>query len=228
MFDILRQRLRDDLFAGGEWCVALSGGVDSTVLLHAMVRLAREFTGNTIRVVHVNHHLHADADAWAIACQSLCDELAVPMTCYDVAVETDGDDGIEAAARRVRYGVLTGLLGRGERLLTAHHRDDQVETLLLRLLRGAGPHGLASIEPRRPCGKGWLIRPLLEVGRDALEVYAREQHLVWIEDPANIDTMFDRNFLRHRVLPILRERWPGLGETIPRAARLSGEAADAL
>ena len=95
-------------------------------------------------------------------------------------------------------------------------------------MRGAGPHGLASIEPRRPYGEGWLVRPLLDVGRAALETYAREQHLTWIEDPANTDTTFDRNFLRHRVLPVLRERWPGLSETIPRAARLSGEAARML
>ena len=143
-------------------------------------------------------------------------------------MDTSGNDGIEAAARRARYGVFTGLLGVGEILLTAHHRDDQVETLMLRLLRGAGPRGLAGIEPRRPFGRGWLIRPLLDVGRSEIETYAREQQLAWIEDPANTDTTFDRNFLRHRVLPVLRERWPGLGETIPRAARLSGEAARLL
>lgn len=228
MLDILRQELHVDLLGGAEWCVALSGGVDSTALLYAVVQLGREYSGNAIRAVHVNHHLHADAKVWAAACQTLCDELGVPLTCCDVAVETDSDGGIEAAARKARYSVLTGLLDHGEILLTAHHRDDQVETLLLRLLRGAGPHGLASIEPRRPCGKGWLVRPLLEVGRDMLEAYACEQNLAWIEDPANTDTTFDRNFLRHRILPVLRERWPGLGETIPRAARLSGEAARML
>ncbi|MAF84371.1 MAG: tRNA lysidine(34) synthetase TilS [Chromatiales bacterium] len=228
MLDILRQQLHEDLITGSEWCVALSGGVDSTVLLHAIVRLGQEFPGNSIRAVHVNHHLHVEADDWVVVCQSLCLALGVPLTCCDVTVERASDDGMEAAARTVRYGALTGLLGHGEILLTAHHRDDQVETLLLRLLRGAGPHGLASIELRRPCGQGWLLRPLLDVGRDALEAYARAQSLTWIEDPANTDTTFDRNFLRHRVLPILREHWPGLGETIPRAARLCGEAARIL
>ncbi len=228
MLDILRQQLHEDLISGSDWCIALSGGVDSTTLLHAVVRLGREFPGNSIRAVHVNHHLHTDADNWAVVCQSFCNQLGVVLTCCDVEVDRASDDGIEAAARKVRYGALTGLLGHGEILLTAHHRDDQVETLLLRLLRGAGPHGLASIEARQPCGQGWLLRPLLEVGRDALEAYAREQNLAWSEDPANTDTTFDRNFLRHRVLPILRQRWPGLGETIPRAARLCGEAARIL
>ncbi len=228
MLNFLSQQLHADLVKGARWCVALSGGVDSTSLLHAVVQLGQQFPGNIIRAVHINHHLHADADTWAKVCQTLCDELGVSLTCRDVTVEKGGDDGLEAAARRARFGEFTGLLGEGEILLTAHHRDDQVETLLLRLLRGAGPHGLASIGPRRSCGKGWIVRPLLDAGRDDLQAYARKQHLQWIEDPANADTMFDRNFLRHRVLPVLRERWPGLGETIPRAARLSGEAAGML
>lgn len=228
MLEILRQQLRTDLLAGTKWCVALSGGVDSTTLLHGLVQLGREFAANPIRAVHVNHHLHVDADTWAKACQSLCAELGVPLTCCDVTLDGDREGGTEAAAREARYRVLIHGLEPGERLLTAHHRDDQVETLLLRLLRGAGPHGLASIEPRRRCGPGWLVRPLLDVGRSDLEAYAREHTLAWLEDPANTDTSFDRNFLRHRVLPLLRERWPGLGETIPRAARLSGEAAQML
>jgi len=228
MLDILRQQLHDDFVTGADWCVALSGGVDSTALLHAIVRLGEEFPGNTIRAIHINHHLHVDADAWASACQLMCAEMGVAVICRDVSVETSDSDGMEAAARKARYGALTELLGDGEILLTAHHRDDQVETLLLRLLRGAGPHGLASIEPRRLCGKGWLVRPLLDIGRGALEAYAREQKLAWIEDPANVDTTFDRNYLRHRILPVLRERWPGLGETLPRAVRLSGEAARML
>ncbi len=228
MLETLRQQLHTDLAVGARWCVALSGGVDSTVLLHAVAALGQEFPGNTIRAVHINHHLHADADAWAVACQLQCKALGIPLTCSDVVVDTGARDGVEAAARRARYGVLTALLSPGEILLTAHHRDDQVETFLLRLLRGAGPHGLGSIEPRRPCGRGWLVRPLLAVGREELEVYGHEQDLTWSEDPANSDTTFDRNFLRHQVLPLLRKRWPGLGETIPRAARLSGEAARML
>ena len=228
MLETLRQQLRGDLIAGAKWCVALSGGVDSTALLHALVQLGREFPANSIRAIHINHHLHIDADSWNVACQSLCDVLGVPLTCCDVEIAGDRDGGTEAAARKVRYGALISHLGQDEILLTAHHRDDQVETLLLRLLRGAGPHGLASIEPRRIFGRGWLVRPLLQIGRNELEVYAREKNLAWIEDPANIDTSFDRNFLRHRIIPILRERWPGLGETIPRAARLCGEAARML
>lgn len=228
MLDILRQQLHDDLTAGARWCLALSGGVDSTALLHAVVQLGKAYPGNSIRAVHVNHHLHPDAGAWAATCRALCDALGVELTCCDVAVAAGNGNSPEAAARRARYGALTKLLLDDERLLTAHHRDDQVETFLLRMLRGAGPHGLGGIEPRRPFGRGWLVRPLLDVSRHALVAYAGEQNLSWIEDPANIDTKFDRNFLRHRVLPVLHERWPGLGETVARAARLSGEAARML
>ena len=228
MLEILRQQLRKDLAGGAEWLVALSGGVDSTALLHAIVRLGHEYPGNSIRAVHINHQLHVDSGTWVGACRSLCEQLEVPLVCRDVTVDHRGRDGIEAAARRARYHALTDLLGHDEILLTAHHRDDQVETLLLRLLRGAGPHGLGSIGVRRRCGRGCLVRPLLDIGRNELEIYAREQSLSWVEDPANTDTTFDRNFLRHRVLPVLRERWPGLGETVSRAARLSGEAASML
>lgn len=224
MLDTLRQQLHTDLEAGARWCVALSGGVDSTALLHGLTQLVRATGNNRIRAVHINHHLHARADAWATACSRLCADLGVDLACRDVAVEADGADGLEAAARRARYAAFDALLEDGEILVTAHHRDDQAETVLLRLLRGAGPHGLAGIPTRRRFGRGWLVRPLLTADRAVLAAYAREQQLAWVDDPANADTAFDRNYLRHRVLPVLRARWPGLAETIPRAARLSGEA----
>ena len=228
MLDFLRQTLDSELTAGRRWCVALSGGMDSTVLLHALAGLCREYPGNTIRALHINHGLHPDADAWAENCRQQCARLDVALVIRAVTVSGSAEIGLEAAAREARYRVFREELCADEWLLTAHHRDDQVETLLLRLLRGSGPHGLGSIEPVRKFAGGWLARPLLDIDRTALEAYARAQGLTWVDDPANTDTAYDRNFLRHRVLPLLQERWPGLGETLPRAARLSGEAAGML
>ncbi|MDH3977388.1 MAG: tRNA lysidine(34) synthetase TilS [Gammaproteobacteria bacterium] len=214
-----------DLSAGSQWCVALSGGVDSSALLQALTLLLQEMPGNQVRAIHVNHHLHPESDQWAAACGSLCAKLGIVFSTHDVVVADDHDEGLEAAARRARYRVFEAELEPDERLLTAHHRDDQVETFLLRLMRGAGPQGLASIRQRRSFGRGWLIRPLLYCSRGEIENFAKEHGLTWIDDPANTNTQYDRNFLRHDVLPLLLTRWPGLGETIPRAARLSGEAA---
>ena len=224
MLPELEPQLKADLEQGRDWCIALSGGIDSTALLHALSALCRRYPDNRLRAMHVNHGLQAAAAAWSSQCEQRCAALAVPLTILTVHVPESGGQGLEAAAREARYAALHDALSPGELLLTAHHRDDQVETLLLRLLRGAGPQGLASISSRRPFGPGTLLRPLLDIGRDEIEAYAHGAGLDWIEDPANADEQFDRNFVRHRVVPLLRERWPGLGETLPRAARLSGEA----
>ncbi len=202
-------------------CVALSGGLDSSVLLHAAARL----DSGRLRAIYVNHQLHVDAAAWGRHCAGLCATLDVPFTALTVTVGSNTGEGPEAAARRARYGALAEALGDGEVLLTAHHRDDQAETLLLNLLRGAGPAGLAGIGSRTPLGRGEVRRPLLDLPRSALLDYARQSGLDWIEDPGNVDPRMDRNFLRHRILPALEGRWPGARTTLSRAARFSGEAA---
>ncbi len=137
-------------------------------------------------------------------------------------------EGLESAARRARYAVLARHISGNDALLTAHHRDDQAETLLLQLLRGAGPHGLAAMPALAPFSAGFHLRPLLDFGRDALKEYARERHLHWIEDTSNLDTRIARNFLRHRALPMLASHWPAAAQCHARAARHCGEAAEIL
>ena len=146
--------------ATGQYCVAFSGGLDSTVLLHAMAELCRCWPRALVRAVHVDHGLHADAQQWAEHCRGAAAALAVPFEAHCVGVDIGGGKSTEAAAREARYGLLAARLGPEEVLLTAHHADDQVETVLLQLLRGAGPAGLAGMPAARPFGAGWHLRPL--------------------------------------------------------------------
>jgi tRNA(Ile)-lysidine synthase len=228
VLDVLRHALGGQFGSYTHWCVALSGGLDSTVLLHALCVLRAEYPDSTIRAVHVNHGLHPKAHDWVEHCERLCRELEVPLRAQNVQIEAGRGMGLEAAARDARYGVFERLIGRDECLLTAHHQDDQVETFLLRVLRGAGLHGLAGIPEQSRFGAGWLIRPLLDLSRQALIDYAESAELKWLDDPSNTDTGFDRNYLRHEIVPLLRKRWPGVGKTIGRAARLSAEAVSLL
>ncbi|MEQ8483416.1 MAG: tRNA lysidine(34) synthetase TilS [Pseudomonadales bacterium] len=192
--------------APGRVFVAFSGGLDSTVLLHAAVRSRRD----DLAAVHVNHGLHADAGSWQARCGAVCDRWGVPLVTRAVAVSRRGN--LEAQARSARYGAFSALLERaGDRLLLAHHRDDQAETALLRLLQGRGLYGMPA---ERALGCGRLLRPLLALPRGDLEAYAAAWGLDWIEDPANADLRFDRNFVRHRLLPALRGRWPDADRAI--------------
>jgi len=224
--DTLRARLAGN--AGAEWCVAFSGGLDSTVLLFALHELSRELDGIQLRAVHVDHGLHANARAWAGQCEIAARQLGVPFEVCRVEVDLTAGDGIEAAARYARYAALEQLLEPGATLMTAHHADDQVETVLLRLLRGTGVRGLGSIAERMPFGPGWLVRPLLTIDRSELEAFARARSLTWVEDPTNLNTARDRNYLRHEVVPVLRRRWPGLPAALGRSARLAAEGATLL
>lgn len=205
-------------------CVGLSGGLDSTVLLHA---LAGQCTASGLRAIYVDHSLHPDAPEWGRRCARFCAALGVPYTGLRVDVVPDGE-GIEAAARRARYAALLLALRPGERLATAHHRDDQAETLLLQLMRGAGPAGLAGIASADRRAQAQLLRPFLDLPRAVLLDYAQRQGLDWIEDPANMDPRFDRNFLRHQLLPLFESRWPASKGALARSAALCGEAADLL
>lgn len=207
--------------------VAFSGGPDSTALLLAIHELLGESGRERLRAAHVNHGLHAESGDWAEHCKARVRALGVSLACREVHVETDGR-GVEAAARRARYDALAALMEPGECLLTAHHQDDQWETLLLRMLRGAGIAGLAGIRERRPFGRGWLLRPLLDVPRKDLRAWLEHKGTPYIEDPSNADTGFDRSFLREEVLPLLRGRWPGGGATAGRLARLAGETRELL
>jgi tRNA(Ile)-lysidine synthase len=205
-------------------CVALSGGIDSVVLLAALAELRAEGAVGPLRARHVDHGLHPDSGAWAGACESVCRTLGVALQTVRVDVPRERGDSLEAAARAVRYEALAAGLGHDECLLTAHHGDDQMETVLLQLLRGSGPAGLAAMPKYRRLADGWLIRPLLGFTRAELEAWARGRGLAWQEDPSNRDPAPGRNFLRLKVLPQLLERWPGAAASIGRSAALCAEA----
>ncbi|CTP85968.1 tRNA lysidine(34) synthetase TilS [Xanthomonas translucens pv. arrhenatheri] len=203
--------------------VGLSGGLDSSVLLHALAHQPH-YRRAGLRAVHVHHGLHADADAWADHCAGFCAALAIPLQVLRVQVPRDSGHGLEAAARQARRAAFTQLLGEGEWLALAQHRDDQAETFLLRALRASGPDGLAAMQGLRSFAHGMLWRPLLALQRSDLHAYAQRHGLHWIEDPSNADPGFDRNFLRLQLLPLLRQRWPHADAALARSAQLCGEA----
>ena len=208
--------------APADRCVAVSGGRDSLTLLHVLAEVHAAAGAAPPRVLHVHHGLAAAADAWAAAVADACARLAAPFEQVHVDVLENGD-GPEAAARRARYDAFAARLRPGEHLLLAHHRDDQVETVLLRLLRGAGPRGLAGMPQRRRLGAGWVTRPWLEVPRAHIEAVAAELDLSWQEDPTNGDGTVDRAFLRRQLLPQLEARWPGARAAVLRSAAACGE-----
>jgi tRNA(Ile)-lysidine synthase len=203
-------------------CVALSGGRDSVVLLHAAVQLAPD----RVRATHVQHGLHPDADHWAEHCQLLCERLQVPLRVQRVSVDPNHPQGLEAAARDVRYAALRSELEPAEVLLTAHHEQDQLETFMLQLFRGAGVAGLAAMPLVQVRDEVVHLRPMLHVSAELVEDYALQHRLEWIEDPSNADHQFDRNYLRHKILPLIAERWPSAARSVSRAARLNAVAAD--
>ncbi|WP_130906371.1 tRNA lysidine(34) synthetase TilS [Pseudomonas sp. Sample_22] len=204
------------------WRIAFSGGLDSTVLLHLLVHLAKTESLPALSAIHVHHGLQAVADAWPEHCRSVCDALGVPL--HVVHVQVQPGASLERAAREARYAAFNQITQANEILLTAQHRDDQAETLLFRLLRGAGVRGLSGMPRQRVLGKGHLLRPLLDVTRAELEAYASENHLSWIEDPSNQDRQYSRNYLRHQVFPVLSERWPQAMATMARSAGHLSEA----
>ena len=204
------------------WRIAFSGGLDSTVLLHLLAHLAKTEHLPALEAIHIHHGLQAAADMWPEHCQSVCDALGVQLQVVRVQVQPGAS--LERAARDARYGAFIEANQVNEVLLTAQHRDDQAETLLFRLLRGAGVRGLSAMPGVRPLGRGHLLRPLLDVTRAELEAYATEHQLGWIEDPSNQDQRFSRNYLRHQVFPVLTERWPQALATMARSAAHLSEA----
>lgn len=202
--------------------VGLSGGLDSTVLLHVFACLRTEL-GYGLAAVHVRHGLIPESATWAQPCQTLCDRLEVPLAVRDVVVRRDHPGGLEAAAREARHEALREG-GSDALLVLAHHRDDQAETVLFRALRGAGVRGAGGMRVFDPRGGG-IWRPLLDVPRHALLRYAQEHGLSWIEDPSNQDRRFSRNFLRLDVLPAIETRHPGASVGLARTGRLCAEAA---
>ncbi len=211
--------------ASGPIAVACSGGMDSCVLLHALAASPGARTRG-LRVIHVDHGLHIDSTRWAAHCTALATALGLPIDVRNVDVDRLRGTGLEEAARTARMAAFAAALRPGEFLALAQHRDDQAETVLLKLLRGAGPEGLGGMRALRACGGGWLWRPLLSLPRSALQDYARSHDLRWIDDPSNAQTHIDRNFLRAQVLPRLRERWPEVEKPLAHSAQWLRAAAD--
>jgi tRNA(Ile)-lysidine synthase len=207
--------------------VAYSGGADSTALLHALHALGDRLD-TPVSALHVNHGLHPHCDDWQAVCERFCRSLDVRIECVRVAPDRGAGSGLEAEARRLRYGAAESLLEAGEMLLTAHHSGDQAETVLLNLMRGSGVDGLAGMPQLRPLGLGWLARPLLRFDGVALRRYLEQCGIDWIEDDSNRDDSYDRNYLRNRLMPLLEERWQRATEKIALGAAYCREASQLL
>jgi tRNA(Ile)-lysidine synthase len=203
--------------------VGVSGGADSACLLSALAEGRRL----PVRAVHVDHGLQAASVALRASSAALCERLEIPLTVIEVTVESAGES-LEAAAREARYRAFALNLAPGECLLTAHHADDQAETLLLQLLRGAGIKGLSAMPVRRRLAGGWHLRPLLRLTRSDLQAYGKMHGIDAHEDPMNRDARFDRAFLRTRLWPTIIERWPGAAAALGRAARHAADAQELL
>lgn len=208
--------------------VAYSGGVDSHVLLHALAQL-RKHCAFELRAVHIHHGLSPNAEAWQKHCVAVCQALDIELTTHALNMSSPltqhlmESGNIEARARTLRYQFFSSLLQPNDCLLTGHHQDDQAETLLLQLLRGAGPKGMSAMPASSLLGKGVLLRPFLATTRAELLAYAQQHALSWIDDESNQDRRYSRNFIRQEIMPLLQQRWPSVVETIARSAKHCAE-----
>jgi len=209
------------------YLVGFSGGADSTALLFAIKQLEGRLK-TTLRTVHVNHGIHADADLWQAHCVNFCKQHEIPLACRKISLEGDTGKGMEAEARHLRYQAMSALLEPGDQLLTAHHADDQAETLLLNLMRGSGVDGLSAMPQSRPLGSGLLLRPLLDFENTSLITYLQENDIAWLEDPSNQWVNHDRNFIRHEILPLLEGRWQGVNKRMLLTRNAMAEARSLL
>lgn len=220
----LLSRLRESLSAASSarrWVVAFSGGLDSSLLLELMARLGDI---RPLSAIHIDHQLQAGSADWAEHCRLHCERLQLPLQLLKVQPLSAS----EASARQARYAAFESVLRPGDCLLLAQHADDQAETLLLRLLRGAGVAGLAAMPRSRVLGQGRLLRPLLDVSRAELDQAARELSLLSVEDPSNAQDHYDRNWLRHHAMPLLKQRWPRVLERCGDTAALMADARQLL
>lgn len=195
------------------YIVGFSGGADSTALLHALSTIQNQLD-TPVSAVHVNHGLHDHADIWQQECEAFCSHNGIELVCLKIKLEQNSGKGLEAEARHLRYEAISALLKPGDCLLTAHHADDQAETLLLNLMRGSGVDGLSAMPESRPLGNGVLQRPLLGFQNNALRDYLRNNDIEWTEDPSNQYLDHDRNFVRHEIIPLLEKRWPEVSKRL--------------
>jgi tRNA(Ile)-lysidine synthase len=210
--------------ASGRLCVAFSGGLDSSVLLQALAQAPQVHRRHELRAIYIDHQLQAQSHAWREHCAQVCRTLGIGYHWLPVTVRTEVGVSIEAEARHARYAALASALAPQETLLTAHHADDQLETVLLALLRGSGIKGLAAMPALQVLGPGWHARPLLEFTRATLHQWAHATGLAWVSDPSNDGLRFDRSYLRNQVIARLQERWPAAALSVSRAAAHAAEA----
>ncbi|MEZ9710350.1 tRNA lysidine(34) synthetase TilS [Vibrio breoganii] len=203
--------------------LALSGGLDSRVMLECLSHYQLQNPQLEVRAVHVHHGLSDNADHWLEQCKTWCEEARIPFYAEFANLDIHSKQSLEAQAREARYALLSQHLSKNDLLLTAQHADDQLETMLLALKRGSGPKGLAAMGVKSVFGEAVLVRPFLSLKREALEDFAKQQNLDWVEDESNQDTQFDRNFLRHQVIPALSRRWPEIQANAVRSAQLCFE-----
>lgn len=215
------------LVAGRPVCVAYSGGVDSHVLLHLLANTHHPQLP-AIRALHIDHGLHPESTGWAEHCRQIAEELRIEFESIRVNVEQIEESGLEAAARQARYHAFRYDLTADEVLLTAQHQDDQAETLMLQLLRGAGPTGLSAMWPETDIDGLTIVRPFLNFSKQELLEYAELHHLQWIDDPSNTDLSINRNYLRHAIWPHLTERWPAVSRTLSRSAEHCRETVELM
>lgn len=214
------QSILRDLPPSSDVVIAYSGGADSHVLLHLFAQLNQP----GLRAVHVHHGLSTYADAWSVHCAHVCESLGVPYEELRVTIEPKSRHSLEATAREARYQALSGQLSHDSLLITGHHQNDQAETVLLQLMRGAGVKGLSGMPMIKRLGRGQCVRPLLNFTRNEIVEYAEQHGLSWIEDDSNQSLQFDRNFIRQTVMPALESRRQGVVGAIARTANHMAEA----
>ena len=201
-----------------KFTIALSGGVDSMVLLDLLSKAKR--SSDVIKAIHINHNLHESSKEWVDFAKDACKKYKLPLIIESINPKQEGF-GLEAEAREQRYKKFKEIILDNECLLTAHHLDDQIETMLFRIFRGTGLDGLRSIRKKAKFGKGLLCRPLINIPREAIEQYAKLNDIKWIEDPSNKNIDFDRNYLRNNIVPSIKKRWPNAQKTITRHSSLA-------
>ena len=197
--------------------VAYSGGIDSTALLFFSKKIANKYNKN-IKAIHINHNLNQDAKKWELHCRDFCKEVEVEIIIKNLNIILNKGDSIEEKARELRYNSIYNAMNKNTVMLTAHHLEDQSETFLYQLFRGAGVTGLSSMPIVKKIDQGFHVRPFLKINKNAISDIVNYNNLLYIDDISNDDTKFSRNYIRKKILPIIKKRWPSYSETISRSA----------
>ena len=211
----------------GRLLLAFSGGLDSHVLLHALVASAK-LHKRTVSAIYINHGLQSQSSDWQDFCQQCCIRYQIPFHAVQLSLDLSNSESVEAVARDARYQAISGFIENNDILLTAQHADDQAETFLVQLLRSAGVYGLAAMPAMQTYAKGYHARPLLAFSRADLEQYAKHHQLEWVEDPSNQDVRFTRNAIRHQLLPVAKQIQPSVVKTLNTVASNMGKTKEAF